>query len=179
MIDIAGQRFGHLEVLRYSHTQSAKAMWLCRCVCGVEKAVAGSLLRSGKTVSCGCQRGKKRVYDDYSMRRKELHQMNPEKSRARCRKFKERHRGKVLEQNRMYSSLYRAKRVKRRAMPAWADKNAIKLVYQKAREHGWTVDHVVPLQSDTVCGLHVWHNLQVMDSQLNKSKSNRYWPDMP
>lgn len=179
MINLAGQRFGYMDVLRFSHTEKSHAMWLCRCECGVEKAVAGKLLRAGKTVSCGCKRGKKRIYDDYSLRRKELHEMNPDKANERLRRFREKHKERLAEQNRHYSSLYRAKRVKRRAMPAWADKTAINLVYKKARELGWTVDHIVPLQSKTVCGLHVWHNLQVMDSQLNKSKSNRFWPDMP
>lgn len=179
MIDMAGQRFGYMDVLRFSHTEKSHAMWLCRCECGVEKAVAGKLLRAGKTVSCGCKRGKKRIYDDPVQRQKEWKAENKDRQVKYNRTYKAKHREKVLEQNRIYASLLRAKRVKRRAMPVWADRAAIKLVYSKARELGWTVDHIVPLQSKTVCGLHVWHNLQVMDSQLNKSKSNRYWPDMP
>lgn len=176
---MTGQVFGYMKVIGYSHSQNSRAMWLCRCECGVEKPAAGKLLRNGKVTSCGCKKGKKKVYLDYKERRKELHDLDPNKRKNHMRKYREVHKEKMSESRRIFASLYRAKKVKRNAQPEWADKEAIRLVYKKARELGFTVDHIVPLQSKIVCGLHVWHNLQVIDAELNKIKSNRYWPDMP
>lgn len=67
---------------------------------------------------------------------------------------------------------------KAQAIPAWAEHDKIRQVYTKAGELGLDVDHIVPLQSDLVCGLHCWANLQLLDSSLNSSKGNREWPEM-
>ena len=69
--------------------------------------------------------------------------------------------------------------IKRNAIPYWAELDAIDLVYEKARSLKMEVDHVVPLQHDSVCGLHVWANLQLLTKSENSSKGNRHWPDMP
>jgi hypothetical protein len=68
---------------------------------------------------------------------------------------------------------------KLRAVPAWAELDKIATVYAKAKQYGFTVDHVVPLQHPLVCGLHVWHNLQLLDESENAKKKNYHWPDMP
>lgn len=57
LIDITGQRFGKLTVIRRSdapvmHGQNAK--WLCVCDCGNEIEVSSPSLRKGKRTSCGC-----------------------------------------------------------------------------------------------------------------------------
>ncbi len=52
-------------------------------------------------------------------------------------------------------------------------------IYAKARAYGLEVDHVVPVNSPLVCGLHVFPNLQLLHQKLNVAKGNRHWPDMP
>jgi hypothetical protein len=54
--DLTGQRFGRILVIEFSHTASNSVRWRCRCDCGTEKLIAGSSLRRGSTVSCGCHR---------------------------------------------------------------------------------------------------------------------------
>jgi hypothetical protein len=67
----------------------------------------------------------------------------------------------------------------RLAMPAWADKAAMRAVYAEAQrltlETGQRheVDHVIPLLGKTVSGLHVEYNLQVLPMPDNRRKSNR------
>ena len=67
-----------------------------------------------------------------------------------------------------------------RATPAWADNDIITSMYELAaiyREHAGLdvhVDHEIPLQGKRVCGLHVHHNLQIIDAGLNRSKSNHF-----
>lgn len=74
---------------------------------------------------------------------------------------------------------------KSRALAKWADLEKIRRVYDAAAKLskttgvGYHVDHIVPLQSDLVCGLHVEDNLQVIPAVINCGKQNRYWPGMP
>ena len=73
----------------------------------------------------------------------------------------------------------------RSATPAWADKRAIAALYRKAAELTAStgipheVDHIVPLLSPLVCGLHCEANLQILPMVDNRRKNNRLWPDMP
>lgn len=55
-IDIKGQRFGRLLVIKNSgkRTRGGGILWLCRCDCGRETLVWSHSLRHGPTRSCGC-----------------------------------------------------------------------------------------------------------------------------
>ena len=72
-----------------------------------------------------------------------------------------------------------------RALPKWADLNAIQRLYRDAKALSdatgkpWHVDHIVPLRSGAVCGLHCEQNLQVISGDENIKKANKWWPDMP
>jgi hypothetical protein len=71
---------------------------------------------------------------------------------------------------------------KLRRTPGWADMDAIKAIYQRARaltvrtgvEHH--VDHDLPLQGRLVSGLHVHQNLQIITGRENSRKRNRFDP---
>ena len=52
--DLTGQVFGKLTVVNFAGISNKRAMWLCKCECGTEKAVRGDKLTSGNTKSCGC-----------------------------------------------------------------------------------------------------------------------------
>ncbi len=56
-IDITGQKFGKLTVIRKEKIQPDRhTAWLCQCDCGKKAIVSMNNLRSGVTKSCGCLR---------------------------------------------------------------------------------------------------------------------------
>ena len=63
--DLTGWVGEYFTVLRsYGTYQSpagrTKALWLCRCGCGVEFAAQGGQIVCGRRKSCGCLRGMKK-----------------------------------------------------------------------------------------------------------------------
>lgn len=57
IIDMTGQRFGRLVVIRrVPNKPGSNAKWLCVCDCGKTTRVQCKSLRSGATKSCGCYR---------------------------------------------------------------------------------------------------------------------------
>lgn len=59
-IDLTGQKFGKLTVLKFAGFSKTHhgSYWLCKCDCGNTKEVFGSSLKHGLTTSCGCYRNK-------------------------------------------------------------------------------------------------------------------------
>lgn len=106
---------------------------------------------------------------------------NPEKYKQRSKEW----RAKMLSENK---TAYLADRVasqnKRRSaqlqrVPPWADQFQIKGMYELCaifRRVGidMTVDHIVPLQGDGVCGFHSHDNLQLMHRSDNSAKHNKH-----
>ena len=101
------------------------------------------------------------------------------KKRAATAAWREEHPEKIRE----YTARREAR--KRQAIPAWANdffiEEAYRIAVERTRLTGipWEVDHIVPLQSELVCGLHWEGNLQVIPAVANLAKSNSWWPDMP
>ena len=52
--DLTGQRFGHLEVLKYLGTINGNSKYWVRCDCGKEYEIYAANLTQGCTTSCGC-----------------------------------------------------------------------------------------------------------------------------
>jgi hypothetical protein len=79
----------------------------------------------------------------------------------------------------------RRNRAKKEATPAWVNMEEVLALYFYAqalsRHHGqpYHVHHIVPLQSEDVCGLHCEDNLTVITASENLRLSNKWWPDMP
>lgn len=53
-IDLTGETFGRLSVLRREENDKRGTIWTCLCECGVQKVVSTQLLRTGHAKSCGC-----------------------------------------------------------------------------------------------------------------------------
>ena len=95
--------------------------------------------------------------------------------------YKQRHKSNNPE---YYKSLVNARRRRfRQATPRWLTaehKLEIRLKYRLAIELSrrmgvlHVVDHVIPLQGETVCGLHVPWNMEVITQEENLQKSNKY-----
>lgn len=59
LIDLTGQTFGYLTVIKRVENKKDKTCWLCQCKCGNQVVVYGTNLRRGLTKSCGCFRKEK------------------------------------------------------------------------------------------------------------------------
>ena len=68
------------------------------------------------------------------------------------------------------------------AKPAWYNASKVYKIYLQSRRktvrtgRQYAVDHIVPLQGKTVCGLHVEGNLRVILSRTNTIKQNFFTP---
>lgn len=117
----------------------------------------------------------------------EIKARDAEYRKKNSRKIQE-YNAEYRESNReWYLRYYRKYNKKRKilvseATPAWADLDEIMAVYSEAEklsdETGtrYEVDHIVPLNSPLVCGLHVRVNLRIITKSENSSKGNRWWP---
>ena len=117
---------------------------------------------------------------------------NPEKVKARVQRWTEMNRErkastdsawKKANRDKANANAARREAQKLQATPVWANADHIAGMYEVAqlfRNIGidMHVDHIVPLCSSKVCGLHVEFNMQLLVKSENSVKGNRWWPDM-
>lgn len=98
----------------------------------------------------------------------------------RCKACNHQRANSFCKQNPSKSAARRAKRRASGHTPQWAEKEEIQKMYDYAsqltiatgiKHH---VDHIIPLNSDLVCGLHVLNNLQVIPGAVNLRKNSRF-----
>lgn len=99
-----------------------------------------------------------------------------EEKRAYRNAWKQANTDQVLADNKV------RRRKHRQATPPWItkkQKSEIRQLYQiaitmsKTTGEQYVVDHIIPLRSDYVCGLHVPWNLRVITQEENLKKSNK------
>ncbi len=108
----------------------------------------------------------KTLNPDYS---KEWYQANLVHARAKRRKYREDNLA-VYAAN---TAKYRAAKLQR--TPSWLTEehwDQINSIYENCPP-GYHVDHIVPLQGENVCGLHIPLNLRIIPAEDNLSKSNK------
>jgi hypothetical protein len=152
--------------LRYKQTRPSRAGMV---LSDEQRARKNVLNRRYKARHRGAERERRRLYRE----------RNRERIRAAGREYFQRARSAYYAR---YGQ-YRAKL--KQATPVWANWFFIREAYELAALRSevtgirWSVDHVVPLQSPLVCGLHTEQNLEVVPLVSNIAKSNRIWRDMP
>jgi len=76
----------------------------------------------------------------------------------------------------------RARKLK--ATPLWVDHDKIKEIYKecevinKKTSEKHVVDHIIPLQGENVCGLHIFENLRIITEKENCEKHNKLFEEL-
>lgn len=151
--DITNYRFGRLTVISdCGKDLHGNLKWICICDCGESKVVVGTNLRRKLIVSCGCYRNQKA--------KETLTKLNTTHGQSYTRQYKT-----------FIATKYEM--AQKKQTPKWANLEKIKEIYIN-RPNGCHVDHIIPLQGNNVCGLHVETNLQYLSAFENISKGNKF-----
>lgn len=163
----------------------------CRSCCSTKNAA----YRISKATDIAIQRAqhRERNREKLAAESADWARRNPEKVKANCRRYA----SKNVDRRRQYNAAwqrdhadelrpYYAEKTRRRfaarlrATPSWANRDMILAIYRECQRItlqtgiAHHVDHIVPLVSPLVCGLHVEYNLQILPASENLAKSNKF-----
>ena len=159
--NLIGKEFDRLTVIGFTGKDKwGASMWVCKCSCKNEITTRGSSLTSGHAKSCGCLR--KDIASEICMERKGKKHPSYIHGLTDTRAYKN-DRKQARRQN------------KKSQTPLLTDIEKKKLLlYYKISEYlgdGWHVDHIRPINKG---GAHHPDNLQVLSSELNLKKRDKY-----
>tara|TARA_R110002020_G_scaffold52839_1_gene148249 strand:+ start:169 stop:624 length:456 start_codon:yes stop_codon:yes gene_type:complete len=135
--------------------------------------------------------------DKIRAKQKAYYEATKEARKAKVREYYNNNKEKVQLKNRIYGSQWKkdnkdkvnAATARRRAArlsatPKWLADTELKEIDTFYKIAQWYsedmhVDHIVPLQGDNVCGLHVPWNLQVIPALDNLAKGNLHVSNAP
>lgn len=132
----------------------------------------------------------KKHYEKRSETAKRYKEANKDRVRDAMKAWREKNVDNIRayrRRNRDYVTARAAVRRARLAVPSWVtgeEKKQMRQIYRKARQLSdatgipHEVDHIIPLQGDLVCGLHVPSNLRITTQFENRSKRNRFFPEI-
>lgn len=162
--------------------QGAKACTKCRHFKRHDQFNRDKQKTDGRASNCKeCEKQRCTKYRQNNRHIWQRHYRNNEKAykaRSKQRRIDNPEEKLVNEQNR--------RAAKKQALPSWAKTKAMQGEFKRIAQHRqWLneatgishdIDHIVPLQSDFVCGLHVPWNLMILPKKDNNSKSAYWWP---
>jgi hypothetical protein len=169
--------------------------------CGQSKLLCDFYKHKGGKygVRSECKECKKEYYQDNKEYRNEYgrvwYEFNKERRNETSRVYYQNNKKRIKENNRVWAKnnpdkvrSIEAKRraIKKLAYPLWARTGEIKQqidrIYREAKDlelfhsESYHVDHIHPLQSNFICGLHVPANLRPLVGKENVSKNNSFTP---
>ena len=116
-------------------------------------------------------------------------QKNKERKRQMDKEYAAKNRDKINASSRAYYARNKVEcrercarrgRMQKLSTPKWANFSAILLKYKERETMSLVtglvhhVDHIIPLQGENVCGLHIAENLRVILARDNLAKSNKH-----